>query len=934
MKKIAVLVGIVLVFGLVFSACDNPAGNEQSVVPPAPSGVVVSPDIATVARDGTQTFTAAVEPEGASQTVAWSVNPAGAGSFEGNVLTIASDAQLGDITVMATAAGTEVYGTATVTVTEFPPPAPENVIVSPAAVELERDGTQTFTATVNPEGASQAVSWSVVPAEAGSFTGNVFTVASDAQLGDITITATATGTEAYGTATVTVIELSLVDRVRAVAAGRNHTVVIREDGTLWSWGNSQNGVLGDGGTAGVRNAPFRIGTGRDWVYVAAALEHNLAIRADGSLWAWGSRAHGKLGVGTTSGTQTSPINVQPGTTWASVSTFLNHSAGIMTDGSLWVWGVGLSGQIGDGATSSRSVPTNIKPGTTWKAVAVGNGYTTGIMEDGTLWAWGNNANGRTGLGTMAGNTTTPTQVQPGTTWKAVAAGDNHTLAVMEDGTLWSWGSNAYSQLGLGGLGGGSSPRQIGTESDWVSVAASGGHSLAVREDGSLWAWGNNRQGQIGDGTGGGRFDGVGTPAHVYPGTAWISVSAGENHTVALRSDNTFWIWGDGRDGQLGVEGYGVREAPTPVKPGTEWQVVSAGQRHTVALRADGTIWAWGYNIRRQLGQGMEQVGTNTPVQVGTDSDWVYVTAGWEYNMAIRADGSLWGWGDGGNGRIGDCETQAAGVGGDRPYPVPVAPGTTWRTVAAGRMHTFGIQTDGTLWAWGSNGQGRLGVVAGGTQLLVPTQVMPGTTWKAVAAGTNSGTAPVGHSLGIQADGTLWAWGSNQHGRLGDGTETNRSPLRIGEATDWVSVAAGDQFSVGVRGNGTLWGWGNTTGGRTAVGPSPSNAHLALTPRQAPGSGWTSVSASRGHSVAIRDDGSLWTWGVNDYWQILGVTAGSSRDPVRIGTETGWSSPTAGGDHSAALRADGSLWVWGSNNEGQFGDGTMPWSLVPVQVIVQ
>lgn len=261
------------------------------------------------------------------------------------------------------------------------------------------------------------------------------------------------------------------------------TVGIRADGTLWTWGQNMHGQLGDGTTTN-RLSPVRIDSG-GWRYVSATggpgSDHTMAIRSDGSLWAWGRNDRGQLGDGTTTW-RNRPVQIGAMTNWASVSASFGHSLAIRTDGTLWAWGSNEHGQLGDGTTTQRNAPVQIGTDTNWVTVSAGDEseHTVAIRSGGTLWAWGNNANGKTGFGVDTGNTLVPTQVAVGTEletgWAFASAGWGHTVAIRTDGSLWAWGSNASGRTGLGtDTGNTLVPTQIGAgtalETGWIFVDA-------------------------------------------------------------------------------------------------------------------------------------------------------------------------------------------------------------------------------------------------------------------------------------------------------------------------------------------------------------------------------------------------------------------------------------------------------------------------------
>ncbi len=319
--------------------------------------------------------------------------------------------------------------------------------------------------------------------------------------------------------------------------------------------------------------------------LAAGGFHSLAIKTDGSLWAWGANGAGQLGDGTTTGRLT-PIQILTGV--AAVAARADHTLALKTDGSLWAWGANGFGQLGDGTTTGRSTPIQILTGVA--AVSAGSGHTLALKTDGSLWAWGGNGFGVLGDGTTT-NRYTPVQVLTGVA--AVAAGGSHTLALKTDGSLWAWGVNWSGQVGDGTTTDRSRPVQVLT--GVAAMSGDGAHTLAIKTDGSLWAWGYNEYGQLGDGTTTTRL----TPIQVLTGVA--AVSAGRYMTLAIKTDGSLWAWGQNTVGQLGDGTTNGHLTPVLVLAGVA--AVSTSGFHTLARKTDGSLWAWGFSAHGQLGDG-------------------------------------------------------------------------------------------------------------------------------------------------------------------------------------------------------------------------------------------------------------------------------------------------------------------------------------------
>jgi alpha-tubulin suppressor-like RCC1 family protein len=370
----------------------------------------------------------------------------------------------------------------------------------------------------------------------------------------------------------------------------------------------------------------------------------------------------------------------------------------------------------------------------------------------------------------------------------------------------------------------------------------------------------------------------------------VSLWGGARGTVILKSDGTVWTWGAGSFGKLGINTTTGRslvpvEVHGPANIDYLHSVIAimGGETHNMALRSDGTLWSWGYNFVGELGDGTTNDAA-TPVQVGLNSvpplTGVTRLGGRTYfSLAVKSDGTIWGWGMNGSGQMGNG-TSGANV----LAPVMVSnsqPGQAVNSplqVSCGYTYGVALLTNGMVWAWGAGFHGELGAGTN-TQSLIPIQLPGLSNVTAISAGWK-------HTLALKSNGTVWAWGLNSHGELGDGTAINRSnAVQVLNLSNIVMVSGGDYNSIALRSDGTVWKWGLNDVGELGLGTNDNSGI---------GPGGDLLSHPFPAQVTLDRFGNAFS----------NVVKVSNRDY-----------------HNLALKADGSLWMWGANDQGQCGDGT-------------
>ena len=336
--------------------------------------------------------------------------------------------------------------------------------------------------------------------------------------------------------------------------------------------------------------------------IAGGFNHTIALKTDGTVWTWGSNEFGKLGDGTTT-QRTTPVQVNGLTNVAAIAGGYSHTIALKTDGTVWTWGNNNNGQLGDRTQTQRIAPVQVSGMTNVAAIAGGYSHTLALKTDGTVWSWGNNNDGQLGDGTQT-QSTSPIQIVGLTNVKAIAAGyyltadimyqHSHSLALKNDGTVWTWGDNAYGQLGDGTTIQRSTPVQVSGLTNVSAIAGGNGRSFALKNDGTVWGWGElwYIDGPICAGCAPVDYT---RPSQILADVLNISSIAASDHGVALITDGTVKTW-DYTYFHFSYNGLGDGTI-------TSVSAVAAGDLYTIALKNNGTVWTWGSNNYGQLGDG-------------------------------------------------------------------------------------------------------------------------------------------------------------------------------------------------------------------------------------------------------------------------------------------------------------------------------------------
>ena len=598
-----------------------------------------------------------------------------------------------------------------------------------------------------------------------------------------------------------------------------------------------------------------------------------------------------------------------------------------------LWAVLAGGALGCACgTGTPEAP----PGGDAPARLSGNWHgSCAIDEADRLWCWG--AFGGPSGDPRSAPTGVPHRIgSDQDTWRAVAVGTGHACAIAADGSVVCWGHNCVGQLGDGTHEHRVDPVRVRGVAHARVVAVGGGHSCVIDDDGALTCWGGGDFGQQQCG------DDAPAPPRRLPGT-WIAVSSHYYATYALRDDGSLWRWVDldhdnvARPYATGVRvgssrwqsiaagvGYvcGLREdgrlacvaddsqVESEVGTDLEWSGVIAASYHACALAQDGSAWCWGPNSDGQLGIGVKSAAHLEPVRVVEGRDWVALAAGGASTCGRKADGSVWCWGANESGELGIGDWPY------RPLPSRVGAGTGWRAVTVGYRFSCALGADDALACWGTDGHGQLGTDESFVDALAP-QAVPG-AWQEVAAASFSACA-------IDGDGALWCWGG-----LG-GAEAGDMCSYGGDA--WSSLATGEERPCVIDGAGAASCWGEGYAAGTA--PTPLDGAGALA--------WRTIASSYGHACGVLTDGTLRCWGKNAHGELGTGDTLAHAAPVEVaGGVDAWLTVAtangglvAAGGYTCAISDEGAgagrLYCWGSGAFGRLGRGDEAGALLPQPV---
>ncbi|MFZ3321983.1 MAG: hypothetical protein WA190_06390 [Usitatibacter sp.] len=704
----------------------------------------------------------------------------------------------------------------------------------------------------------------------------------------------------------------------SIAAGFDRTCAVSRTGEALCWGDDDNGALGDGRFIGytlpVQTAGLSAGVAS--VISSPSSYFTCALKSTGQALCWGNNQNGQLGNGTVlPSTIPAPVTgLTSGVT--AIATGGYHACALTVSSGALCWGFNFYGQLGIGSTGNYWTPvpvTGLPSGL--KAITAGSYHTCALSNAGAVLCWGQNVYGQLGNGTTTASSVPVPVSGLSAGVVAIAAGHFHTCALTSSGNVVCWGLNGNGQLGNGTTTNSAVPVSVAQLSGATQLAAGGYHNCAIAGSGAVRCWGWNGSGQLGNGS---TVDSAVSVATPLAGVKALAL--GYEHSCAITSTSGVACWGANGIGQLGNGSQAnslVPVAPSGL-PGPVSQI-AAGAKYVCAL-SNGGLQCWGDNSEFQLGDG-EAVGRSAPVEVsGFSSGIAAMGSGDIHSCALTQSGSVYCWGGGDSGQLGNGVFSAGSSlpGAAVSFPVGVT------ALAVGFKSNCVVTTAGGVMCWGENTYGGLG---DGTTIDRSSPV--------AVLGMSSGVVQVGlgsdYACALTSTGKVSCWGYNLYGQLGIGTTTNQSaPASVGGLSSISAISVGAWHACALTSSSGVLCWGYNVNGQ--IGDATTVNRSAPVQVSGLASGVAAISAGWYHTCALNFAGEVLCWGLNDYGELGDGTTTSRSAPVKVsGLPSGVIAIAAGNYHTCALTNVGEVLCWGFNSSGGLGDSTFASRLYPVVV---
>ncbi len=640
----------------------------------------------------------------------------------------------------------------------------------------------------------------------------------------------------------------------SISAGNSFAVALAKDGSVWSWGENSDGQLGDG-TSTNRNTPQKIKGLSGIIKIACGEFHAIALKKDGTVWTWGSNVSGQLGNSAVQRDTKVPAVVKGLKDIVSVAGGSKQSFALSKDGTLWGWGRNYEGQLALNNVDYTSRPTVIKSLPKLTYITSKFEYSMGMTENGDIFAWGNFNGGSTHKPVKINKFIDVKEIctlrseaifllKDGTVWKLqgdsgeiaqlkdltdinqISGGTAHIIALKKDGTVWSWGKlfSTTSIVGVPGEYNNLNAEKINSINNMTFIASGSNSDYGIDNKRRVFSWGNNSYGQLGINT----IIQNSVPAKVKALSNVRSISTVDSYSIALKEDGTVYEWSSYDDEVTsGNKGLPLQKTGIP-----KANYISCTDSNGAIIDFDGKLWIWGVNVNNG----------SIPVCFDLNSNTVKELSGYSLDtfLVLMNDGTIW-YLKSANGNDGFIQIQ---------YLPKI------KQISSNFWGFLALAEDGTVW------QGDYSSLEESNDNLSdngrPKKIDLLSDIVSVSAGRNFFAV-------LKSDGSVWTWGNNTNGQLGNGTLIKSDlPVRVNNLSDISKIFAGREYCMAIKKDGTVWSWGNNTQGQLGDGTTISRS----TPVQAKGlKNIANIAAGYGHSLAVNNSGDVYSWGTNDNGQL-------------------------------------------------------------------
>ena len=739
-----------------------------------------------------------------------------------------------------------------------------------------------------------------------------------------------------------------------VAIGGGHMCALLDNRSVMCMGLGASGQLGNNGSMD-QSVPVyvaNLGAGRTAAALSAGFEHTCALLDNGNVSCWGNGLKGQIGNGVALNqlVPSQPLSFPGNQKVVALSAGHSHTCAILDDGKVACWGAGSNGQLGNGGTLDSSVPlmtNSLGDNRTAKSITLGHHHTCAVLDNGSTMCWGGGSNGQLGNGGTANALSPMTIASMPIAVQAVAlvAGDEHTCALLAQGSVACWGSGASGLLGGGATGDSAVPQLVSSFGDGrtaTALSSSHRHTCALLTDGNITCWGENTNGQGGNNGNSNPMLNPTETAGFGPDTLAISLTVGHTYTCALLNTTSLSCWGT-----LGVPGSTADLTPTsfdefpqsravavserdfngngiynifefPINFDFTAKGLAAGAQHTCAILDDGTINCWGDNTKGQLGTG-DTVTHSTPattLSLGPGRTAISVVAGYTQTCALLDNGSVSCWGEQyltNDTKVINTSPSLVGDFGNNRSAVQISSGLDF---------SCAVLDDGNVSCWGRGASGRLGN-GGSTSSTNPTPTSSfGPNRKAISVDLYSD-----HACALLDDSSVMCWGRNDYGKLGDGTTTEQNtPVQVNAFptnTTPIAISVGSHHSCALLDIGDVSCWGEGSYGQNGDGTSVNRPSPGLTSGFGDGRLAVSVSSGDHHICAMLDSGEVACWGQGGSGRLGNGGSSSTSTPSltsTFGDERRATSLSVGSYHGCVVLDSGQISCWGNGADGRLGNG--------------